>query len=219
MFYRPNIENHGLPFDPFKSCVIPRPIGWISTLSQYGIANLAPYSQFTNATFNPPYVLFSANQTSDGKRKDTVVNAESSGVFVWNMATYGLREAVNATSEEFPPGTDEFAAAGLEKQKATLSDVPMVKASPVHFECRYYTTIRLPGNPPMGSVDIIIGRVEAIHIADEMLDEEGKLDVARMMPIARCGYFQYTFVKDVFDMKPPAAIEQGLEGRQEKAKL
>ena len=135
------------------------------------------------------------------------------------MATYPLRDAVNASSEEFPPGTDEFAAAGLEKKKATLSDVPMVKESPVQFECRYFTTLRLPGNPPMGSVDIVIGRVEAIHIADEMLDEKGMLDVGKMMPIARCGYFQYTTVREVFEMKPPASIQQGLEGRRVKAKL
>lgn len=199
--------------------MVPRPIGWISTLSQDGVANLAPYSQFTNATFNPPYVLFSANQTTDGKRKDTVVNAETTGVFVWNMATYALRDAVNATSEEFPPGTDEFAAAGLEKKKAILSDVPMVRASPVQFECRYHTTLRLPGNAPLGTVDIVVGRVEAIHIADDVLDAKGRLDVTRMMPIARCGYFQYTTVREVFEMEPPASVEQGLEGRSTKARL
>ena len=147
------------------------------------------------------------------------MNAESTGVFVWNMATYALRDSVNATSEEFSPGTDEFAAVGLEKKKATLSDVPMVKASPVQFECRYHTTFRVPGTPPLGSVDIVIGRVEAIHIADEVIDEKGMLDVSKMMPLARCGYFQYTTITDVFEMKPPASIEQGLEGRADKAKL
>ena len=148
-----------------------------------------------------------------------MVNAETTGFFVWNMATYALRDAVNATSEEFPSGTDEFAAVGLEKKKATLSNVPMVKASPVQFECRYHTTFRLPGNAPFGTVDIVIGRVEAIHIADDALDEKGMLDVTRIMPIARCGYFQYTTIKEVFEMKPPASIEQGLEGRATKAKL
>ncbi len=91
MFYEPGKTDHGLPCDPFKSCVIPRPIGWISTLSHDGVANLAPYSQFQNMTFDPPIVMYAANQTTRGRRKDSVVNAEETGEFVWNMATYALR--------------------------------------------------------------------------------------------------------------------------------
>ena len=97
MYYEPGKTKHGLPHDPFKSCVIPRPIGWISTLSKDGVANLAPYSQFQNLTFDAPYVMFSANQKTNGVRKDSTVNAEATGEFVWNMATYDLREAVNIT--------------------------------------------------------------------------------------------------------------------------
>ncbi|MGD8389545.1 MAG: flavin reductase family protein, partial [Desulfobacteraceae bacterium] len=76
MFYETKKNDHGLAFDPFKSCVVPRPIGWISTISQDGISNLAPYSQFQNLTFDPPYVMFSANQKTDGTRKDSVNNSE-----------------------------------------------------------------------------------------------------------------------------------------------
>ena len=88
MFYETEKNDHGLPHDPFKSCVIPRPIAWISSLGSDGVNNLAPYSQFQNLTFDPPYVMFAANQTTDGRRKDTVVNAEQTGEFVYNMATY-----------------------------------------------------------------------------------------------------------------------------------
>lgn len=130
---------------------MPRPIGWISTLSKDGRPNLAPYSQFNNLTFDPPYVMFSSNQTTDGQRKDTVINAESTGHFVWQLATYDLREAVNITAEQLPYGEDEFERAGLDKEKARLTDIPMVKRSPVKFECDYHSTIRLPGNPPMVS--------------------------------------------------------------------
>src|SRR5262245_12122174 len=98
MFYEPGVTPHGLPYDPFKSCVVPRPIGWISTRSQTGKDNLAPYSQFTNVSFDPAMVMFSANQTTDGRRKDSVVNAEETGVFVWNMATWDLRNAVNISA-------------------------------------------------------------------------------------------------------------------------
>ena len=91
MFYEPKKNDHGLPFNPFKSCVIPRPIGWISTLSTDGIPNLAPFSQFQNLTFDPPYVMFSANHTIDAERKDSTRNAQATGEFVWNMATWDLK--------------------------------------------------------------------------------------------------------------------------------
>ncbi|PNS17514.1 hypothetical protein CAC42_8057 [Sphaceloma murrayae] len=220
MFYRPGSdrEDHGLPHDPFKACVVPRPIGWISTLSKDGRANLAPYSQFNNLTFDPPLVMFSSNQNTNGERKDTVINAELTGKFVWQLATYDLREAVNATAEQLPYGEDEFERAGLEKEKANLSDIPMVKQSPVKFECEYHTTIRLPGNPPMGTVDVIIGRVVGVHIADGALTD-GILDVRKTKPIARLGYYQYTVIENTFDMKVPGNNElmlSGLEGSSKK---
>ncbi|PWY75008.1 hypothetical protein BO70DRAFT_319030, partial [Aspergillus heteromorphus CBS 117.55] len=215
MFYEPGKTDHGLPHDPFKSCVIPRPIGWISTTSTNGTSNLAPYSQFTNLTFDPPYVLFSSNQTVDGTRKDTVVNAESTGRFVWNMATYDLREAMNITAQQFPYGVDEFEEAGLSKEMSRVLDgVPMVKESPVRFECVYHSTMRLPGNPPMGTVDVVVGRVVGVHV-DEGVITDGLLDVKKMRPIARCGYFQYAVVESTFDMVIPGMSEDvlyGLEG-------
>ncbi|USW51704.1 Putative flavin reductase like domain, FMN-binding split barrel [Septoria linicola] len=120
VFYEPGKTPHGLPRDPFKSCVVPRPIGWISTRSTTGIDNLAPYSQFNNLTFDPPYVMFSSNQDLNSNRKDTVNNAEQTGIFCWNMATWELRNAVNASAEWLDPAVDEFVKAGLEKVEAKL---------------------------------------------------------------------------------------------------
>lgn len=203
---------------------MPRPIGWISTVSPTGIHNLAPYSQFNNLTFDPPYVMFSANQTSKADRKDTVINAESTGRFAWSLATWDLREAVNATAQFVAPEVDEFEVAGLEKEFTTaLQDpaVPMVKASPVKFECVYHSTVRLPGAPPMGTVDVVIGRVVAVHIADEVLTD-GILDVRKTLPIARCGYYQYAVIRDTFEMIIPGNgqadedILGGLEGSTRK---
>src|SRR5690606_28603381 len=85
MYYEPGVTRHGLPYDPLKPCVVPRPLGCISTLAANGVATLAPYSQLHNITFDPPIVTFSANQTIAGSRKDTTVNAERAGSFVWNM--------------------------------------------------------------------------------------------------------------------------------------
>ncbi len=216
MFYEPLKTSHGLDHDPFKSCVVPRPIGWISTISKEGIHNLAPYSQFQNLTFDPPYVMFSANQNTRCRRKDTVVNIEATGEFVHNMATYDLREAVNISAQEVPPDVDEFDIAGVTKAPSRLVKPARVSESPVHFECRYYQTIRLPGDGPMGSVDIIIGRVVGIHIREEFITPDGKLDIPKIKPLARMGYYDYTAIESVFEMEIPGMnkdLIDGLEGK------
>lgn len=206
-----------------QACVIPRPIGWISTLSPNGTPNLAPYSQFNNLTFDPPYVMFAANQTPTDTQKDTTVNVEATGVFCWNLATYDLREAVNLSAEQVDASINEFEHAGLETMNSTLVEVlvkgekrrvPMVKASPIKFECTYYSTLRLPGNPPMGSTSVVIGRVIGIHI-DENVLTNGRIDVRKTVPIARCGYFEYAAVRETFEMRLPGDDPNrwaGLEG-------
>ena len=220
MYYEPGITPHGLPYDPFKSCVIPRPIGWISTVDAKGQHNLAPYSQFQNVTFNPPIVMFSANQDTGGQRKDSVQNAEATGEFVWNMATYDLREAVNASAEELPHGVDEFEHAGLEKLPSRKVKPMRVKGSPIQFECVYLNTLRFPGVPPMGSADVVFGRVVAVHIDDEVIDANGLIDVLKIKPLARMGYFDYTYVANQFQMLIPGdnrGLMAGLEGSVDKA--
>jgi flavin reductase (DIM6/NTAB) family NADH-FMN oxidoreductase RutF len=220
MFYEPGITPHGLPHDPFKSCVIPRPIGWIATVDAQGRHNLAPFSQFQNVTFDPPIVMFSSNQNSSGGRKDSVRNAEDTGEFVWNMATWAQREAVNISAEELPPGVDEFDRAGLQKLPSRRVKPMRVAGSPIQFECVYLNTLRFPGNGPMGSADVVFGRVVGVHIADEALTPEGLVDVLRIQPIARMGYYDYTTVDNVFRMVIPGnnrAVLAGLEGSPDKA--
>jgi flavin reductase (DIM6/NTAB) family NADH-FMN oxidoreductase RutF len=221
MYYEPGKTPHGLPHDPFKSCVVPRPIGWISTLSREGHHNLAPFSQFQNVGFSPPIVMFSANQNSAGRRKDSVHNAEQSGEFVWNMATWDLREAVNITAQELPPEIDEFETAGLTKTASRLVKPMRVAESPIQFECQYLNTLRFPGEGPMGSVDVVFGKVLAIHIADDVLDANGLVDILKIRPIARMGYFEYTCVDSKFSMVIPGdqgALLAGLEGSPDKVR-
>jgi flavin reductase (DIM6/NTAB) family NADH-FMN oxidoreductase RutF len=217
MFYETKRNDHGLQFDPFKSCVVPRPIGWISTLSKEGIPNLAPYSQFQNLTFDPPYVMFAANQKTDGNRKDSVVNSEQCQEFVYNMATYDLREAMNRSSQEVESDVDEFELAGLNKQPSTIVKPFRVAESPIQFECRYHQTLRLPGNGAMGTVDVVIGEVLGIHIKDEFIMPDGKLDILKMRPIARLGYYDYTCIESIFEMVIPGPnedVRSGMEGRR-----
>lgn len=220
MYYEPGRTPHGLPHDPFKSCVVPRPIGWISTVDRQGRHNLAPFSQFQNVTFDPPIVMFAANQNSDGQRKDSVRNAEDTGEFVWNMATWAQREAVNISAEELPHGVDEFERAGLVKLPSVRVKPRRVQGSPIQFECVYLNTLRFPGPGPMGSADVVFGRVVGIHIDDAAIDAQGLVDVLKIQPIARMGYYDYTTVDNVFRMVIPGnnrALLAGLEGAADKA--
>ncbi len=215
MHYDPDRNDHGLPFNPFKACVIPRAIGWISTVSPAGVHNLAPFSQFQNLTFDPPYVMFAANQNTLGKRKDTVVNSEETGEFVYNMATYDLREAVNRSAAEVPPEVDEFELAHVTKAPSIRVKAFRVAESPVQFECRTHQTLRLPGNGLMGTVDVVIGRVVLIHIRDDVIGADGRLDILKIRPLARLGYYDYTTVDSLFEMVIPGENENlliGLEG-------
>jgi flavin reductase (DIM6/NTAB) family NADH-FMN oxidoreductase RutF len=217
MYYDPDKNDHGLPHNPFKSCVIPRPIGWISTISPDGIHNLAPYSQFQNLSFDPPYVMIAANQNTKGGRKDTVVNIEKTGEFVYNMATYELREAVNRSAEELPPEVDEFELAGVTKAPSIRVRPCRVAESPIQFECIYHSSLRLPGNLPMGSVDLIIGRVILVHIKDDVIGPDGRIDISKIRPLARLGYYDYTTIESRFEMVIPGgneALLAGLEGKR-----
>jgi flavin reductase (DIM6/NTAB) family NADH-FMN oxidoreductase RutF len=214
--YDPAHERSPLPYSPFKSCTVPRPIGWLSSISPDGVENLAPYSQWQNLTFDPPMVMFSANQYPDGRRKDTVLNAEQTGWFVWNMATYDLREAVNISAMALPFEENEFDRAGITKRYAELSPTPMVAESPVHFECKYLSTHRMTGNSNVGTIDIVFAQVERIHINDEVLTVDGRLDIPKIRPLARMGYHDYTSITETFEMKIPQASDDeayGLAGQ------
>jgi flavin reductase (DIM6/NTAB) family NADH-FMN oxidoreductase RutF len=203
---------HGLPYDPFKSCTVPRPIGWLSTISEAGVPNLAPFSQWQNLTWDPPMVMFAANQSVNGGAKDTVRNTVATGWFVWNMATWDLRHAVSATAKAVGPDVSEFELAGVDAQGSVCAPAPRVRESPCHFECRYLQSLRIPGNTEVASIDLVIARVEHVHIDDSVITSDGKVDISRIRPIARLGYYDYTVVDNVFEMVTPDANEAELAG-------
>ncbi|MFT4726524.1 MAG: flavin reductase (DIM6/NTAB) family NADH-FMN oxidoreductase RutF [Granulosicoccus sp.] len=215
MHYDPRHDKRPVQYDPFKSCTVPRPIGWLSTVSSNGINNLAPYSQWQNLTFDPPMVMFAANGYPDGRRKDTVINAEETGWFVWNMATWELREAVNRSAQAFSPEIDEFKEAGVTGVACIDAPGLRVAESPCHFECKYLSTQRLKGNSPVGNVDVVFAEVVRIHVNDDVLTSDGKIDIPKIKPIARLGYYDYCVVDNVFEMKIPGSstAADGLEGK------
>jgi len=216
MHYAPDTEKCPLPFSPFKSCTVPRPIGWLSTVSANAIDNLAPYSQWQNLTFDPHLVMFAANQYPDGRRKDSVINAEETGWFVWNMATYDLRDAVNQSAMALPAEIDEFDRAGITKADCIDAPGKRVAESPCHFECKYLSTHRLSGNSAVGWVDVVYGQVKRIHVSDDVILPSGKLDISKIKPIARMGYYDYAVIENTFEMRIPNAsnaAEDGMEGK------
>jgi len=202
VFYEPDLRNHGLPYTPYKSCMVPRPIGWISTLSRDGKINLAPYSQFNNLGYEPGYLMFSGGgQYPDGGRKDTVVNAEETGEFVYNMATYALRNAVHLTAQITDSDVDEMRAAGLTPAASRIVKAPRVAESPINIECTYYTTLVLPGHDWRSTHHVVVGRVVGVHIKDEFIGPDGKIDILKIRPLARMGYTDYTSVESIFSME------------------
>lgn len=213
MFFEPDRNDHGLPYNPIKACVVPRPIGWITTVSRDGVVNLAPFSFFNALSYDPPFVLFSAGgHTEDGAQKDSAVNAEETGEFVFNMATWAQRHQMNRTGLIVERNLDEMASAGLEPLPSRLVRPPRVKGSPVHFECRYHRTVELPGNKPSSVHQVVFGQVVGVHIEDDALTEDGLVDVLKIRPIARLGYKDYTSVESIFSMEkrtPEELIAKG----------
>lgn len=214
MFYETDKNDHGLPFNPVKSTVIPRPIGWITTLDRDGRVNLAPFSQFNNIGYDPAYVMFSGGgDIRRVGRKDSTVNAIEGGEFVCNMATWDLRDQVNITAAAVEPGVNEAELAGLEMLPSRLVKPPRVALSPVHLECVTYQAITLPGNSVRNIMTMVIGKVVGVHIRDDALTPGGRLDIRRIRPLCRLGYMDYAVIDDFFEMRVAGPhAEENLKG-------
>jgi flavin reductase (DIM6/NTAB) family NADH-FMN oxidoreductase RutF len=206
MFYDTSKNDHGLPRDPFKAIVVPRPIGWITSMSAKGEINLAPYSFFNAISEDPPMVMFSS-----GGMKDSVSFIADTKEFVCNLATSELRDAMTRTGADYPRGVNEMIEAGLAPAASRLVRPPRVAAAPCALECKLLQIIDvrdLDGNSAERFV--VLGQVVGVHIDDRFL-KDGRLDVAAMAPLARCGYADYTVVEKVFPVarvrlpKPQAA--------------
>lgn len=179
---------HGLQHDPFKAIVVPRPIGWISTISPAGVVNLAPYSFFNAVSDAPPTVMFASTG-----RKDSLRNIEATGEFTCSMATRALVDAMNLSSATVADDVSEFTLTGLEAAPSLLVTPPRVAASPAALECRLWKVLPLPGAGEGAGTHVVFGEVVAIYLDDRYV-VEGRLDVPAMHPIARMGYMDYDIV-------------------------
>jgi flavin reductase (DIM6/NTAB) family NADH-FMN oxidoreductase RutF len=206
MFYRPGQDDHGLPHNPFKALVAPRPIGWIATRDAHGRNNLAPYSFFNAVADAPPMVMFCVNGRKGGRvapldSKDSLTNIRATGVFSVNIVGLALREAMNLSSGAYAHGEDEFAVAGLTPLPCTTVDCARVAESPAALECRLHEVVELPG---WGETEnrMVLGLVTGIHIDDRVI-AEGRVEVTRYNPLARLGYMDYAAVTETFSLRRP----------------
>lgn len=198
MFYETAKRDHGLPFDPFKAIVAPRPIGWISSLDAEGRGNLAPYSFFNAVSSRPDIVMFSS-----AGWKDSVANIQATGEFVCNLATWELREAMNLSSAGLPHSESEFEAAGLQPAPSRLVKPPRVAAAPAALECKHLKTEELYTHDGKSAGHwMTLGEVIGVYIGDDFITD-GRFDMAKAKTIARCGYHDYAAVEALFAMQRP----------------
>lgn len=194
----------GLPHSPWLAIAGPRPIGWISTLSKNGVPNLAPFSFFNGISSSPPMLMFCANGAhAEGGRKDSFMNARDTGEFVHNVVTEDLLHAMNDSSAPAPRLVDEFEVARVTKAPSRMVKPFRVAESPVNVECKVVQALELPSDEPGNMNSMIIGRVVAIHIRDDLL-VGGRLDVARLRPLTRAGYLDYAGIGDLFELRRPS---------------
>ncbi|HEY1846621.1 MAG TPA: flavin reductase family protein [Buttiauxella sp.] len=180
-YYEP-AAGHGLPHDPLNAIIGPRPIGWISSVSERGLRNLAPYSFFNCFNYRPPIIGFASSGW-----KDSVQNILDTKEFVWNLTTRELAEQMNETSATLPRGEDEFVRAGLTATPGRKVKASLVAESPVNFECRLSQCIQLTSADGV-AVDtwLVLGEVVAVHI-DEALLKDGIYQTAQAKPVLRAG--------------------------------
>jgi flavin reductase (DIM6/NTAB) family NADH-FMN oxidoreductase RutF len=198
MFYVPENRDSSLPHDPIKAIVAPRPIGWISTLSKDGIANLAPYSFFNAVGGNPPMLMFASEGFKDSAR-----NAADTGEFVFNYASKSLSEQMNNSSSNAPSGVSEFDHYNIKKADSKIIAAPRVAEANAAMECKVTSVIEtndVEGN--LTGAVIIIGQVVGVHIKDEVI-RDGRFDVNLAEPVSRLGYMDFGLTCDLHEMLRP----------------
>ncbi|MGH7144227.1 MAG: flavin reductase family protein [Planctomycetota bacterium] len=183
------------------SCITPRPIAWVSTISPRGIPNLAPFSFFNGIGANPPTVLFCPVNHRDGSRKDTLVNIEATPEFVVNIVPFALAQPMNETSAELPYETNEFEKSGMTAVPAAKIKPPRVKEAPIHMECVLHQIVKV-GEGALGA-NVVIGRIVLVDIADRVLGPDGQIDPAKLDTIGRMGGSSYSRTTERFDLPRP----------------
>ena len=184
MFFLPmQHKQAGLPFNPLKAIVSPRPIGWISSKGADGSINLAPYSFFNAISENPAMVIFSADCSDHDHRKDSLRNVEETGEFVANIVGQAQFDAMNISSQSFSYGENEFLHAGLEMIESETVQPPRIGGVPAALECRLYQTMPLPRDDAGRGYVMVMGTVTVrMAFLDGQKVESGTLPFQTVIP-------------------------------------
>jgi flavin reductase (DIM6/NTAB) family NADH-FMN oxidoreductase RutF len=201
-----SINTKEIPFqDRYKlliGSIIPRPIGFVSTISENGVYNLAPFSFFNGICSNPMTVLFCpVIRSSDGQEKDTLKNIKNNKEFVVNIVSEEIASQMNQCSAEYPPDVDEFKQSGLTPEKSTMVKPPLIKEAKISMECKLHQLVQV-GDGGLGSATVVIGEVIYFH-ANEEVYKDGKIISSKLKPIGRMGGAEYCKTTDVFSLPRP----------------
>ena len=199
MQFNPNELEHTAVYKLLTGSVIPRPVGWISTVDANGINNLAPFSYFNAVGEDPPHVMFSTTR-GNNTNKDTLNNVLANGQFVVNMVTEELAEKMNTTAQTVPSDVDEFQLADVTPIPSTLIKPMRVKESLVHFECEMVHHYFIE-NHQNGGACIIIGKIITMHIDDSILLENHRINLDTYKPVARLAGSNYSKLGEIFSIK------------------
>jgi len=195
-----NPQNNENFYYSLTSVIIPRPIAFISTISESGNLNLAPFSFFNAIASNPPTVAISIARNTPSKRKDTLANIEATREFVINIVVESITEAMNNTAAEYPEDIDEFEIAGLTPAPSTMIKPPRVLESPVNLECRLNQIITIgQGETESG---LVLAEVIAMHLDDEIITDN-RVDSRKLKAVGRLGGSEYSHTDGIFTLARP----------------
>jgi flavin reductase (DIM6/NTAB) family NADH-FMN oxidoreductase RutF len=181
--------------------IAPRPIAWVTSKSETGVVNLAPFSFFNVFGVNPPVVVFSPLIRPDGSKKDTHLNIEATGEFVIHAATEDHVELINSSSKGLPHHESELEWLKIATMPSKKIGVPRIADVPWAIECRLQQIVSLGDQPLSGN--LIIGQIMYIHINDEILGEDGQPDPRKLKSVARMGGEYWCGSQDLFTQKRP----------------
>ena len=199
MTFDPNELEASAIYKLLTGSIIPRPIGWISSISEDGINNLAPFSYFNMLGDDPPHVMFSTRRDNN-KNKDTLSNVLATKQFVVNMVTEDVVEQMNTTSQSIPADESEFDLAGVTPVPSVIVKPMRVKESKINFECELVHHYFLEGHQ-QGGACVVIGRIVMMHFDDQVLLEDYKINLETYKPVSRLAGSNYSKIGEIFSIK------------------